>query len=181
MRYVPLFFLVAVMVFGIPACVAPSPSRPPRVDPLVPSDLEKLDPSLVERVQASSMIIVGRIVNIYPATDDPDIITPVVPRISEHDPQWMKVCVLTLAVLKGEKLLFQKEREDGVVFFDFPASSDVAWYLYPKFRVGDRGIFILHTEWWCDGTAVLCKLCARRKEDFRPFADIDLIRAALSQ
>lgn len=59
-------------------------------------------------------------------------------RISEHDPDWHEAIVMVNAVRKGTP-----PATDVVV--TFPLSRDITWHDAPKFTVGQRGVFLLHT------------------------------------
>lgn len=56
---------------------------------------------------------------------------------SEHDPEWREAVIDVDQVHKGRSV-----RRQLVV--RFPASTDVRWYKAPKFRAGQRGMFVLH-------------------------------------
>ncbi len=57
--------------------------------------------------------------------------------ISEHDPHWREAVIEVANVEKGEHAT--KE-----IVVRFPDSNDVRWYKAPKFRPGQKGVFILH-------------------------------------
>jgi len=61
------------------------------------------------------------------------------PPASEHDPQWQEAVVDVEAVHKGQ-LQAQK------VVVRFPNSMDVMWHRAPKFRPGQKGVFVLHKQ-----------------------------------
>jgi len=56
---------------------------------------------------------------------------------SEHDPDWYQAEIAVAATLKG------KIASDTVVVF-FPHSDDVMWHDSPKFKEGERGVWLLH-------------------------------------
>lgn len=57
--------------------------------------------------------------------------------ISEHEPHWREAVIEVANVEKGEHA--KKE-----IVIRFPDSNDVRWYKAPKFRPGQKGVFILH-------------------------------------
>lgn len=57
--------------------------------------------------------------------------------ISEHEPHWREAVVEVANVEKGAHA--KKE-----IVIRFPDSNDVRWYKAPKFRPGQKGVFILH-------------------------------------
>jgi hypothetical protein len=56
---------------------------------------------------------------------------------SEHDPDWYEAEIAVARTMKG------KIAADTVVVF-FPRSDDVMWHDSPKFKEGERGIWLLH-------------------------------------
>ncbi len=59
--------------------------------------------------------------------------------VSEHDPKWREAVIDVQAVHKGK--LSTKQ-----VVVRFPSSTDVQWHRAPKFKTGDRGLWLLHSE-----------------------------------
>lgn len=57
--------------------------------------------------------------------------------ISEHAPMWQE------AVIDIDKVHRGKHKAKQVVV-RFPSSTDVRWYLAPKFHAGQEGVFLLH-------------------------------------
>jgi hypothetical protein len=57
--------------------------------------------------------------------------------ITEHDPNWREAVIEVAGAEKGEM-----RRKNVVV--RFPDSDDVRWHKAPKFRAGQKGVFILH-------------------------------------
>ena len=62
--------------------------------------------------------------------------TPDVRPVSEHDPKWRDAVIEIAAVHKGD-------HPNKTVTIRFPSSTDVRWYKAPKFRPGDKGVWIL--------------------------------------
>lgn len=56
-------------------------------------------------------------------------------RDSEHDPMWTEATVEVSETIRGNA--------NRTISFVFSASTDVAWYQAPKFKQGDRGVFVL--------------------------------------
>lgn len=91
-----------------------------------------------ENLQQAELVIVGTVAKVrYP--EMPAAAPARVPARSEHDPKFREAIVQIETVLKGEPQL-------GSVALLFPSSRDVAWYLAPKFQVGQQGIWILKTD-----------------------------------
>ena len=88
--------------------------------------------SLKHKLDSAKLVVSGEVYLVRPARElwsHP---------ISEHDPNWQWAEVGVYETLKGKKLV----RNSKIIFL-FPDSWDVAWVDYPKFRVRDRGIFIV--------------------------------------
>jgi hypothetical protein len=58
--------------------------------------------------------------------------------VSEHDPKWREAVINVGAVHKGDPGTKQ-------VVVRFPSSTDVQWHRAPKFRPGDRGVWLLQS------------------------------------
>lgn len=90
---------------------------------------------LRDRLNGADYVVKAKVVNIERVGTSRSI--------SEHNPDWQR------ATLKVGSVLFAKR---SIVFFDgkneiniyFPASNDVAWTEWPKFRKGQKGIWILY-------------------------------------
>jgi hypothetical protein len=61
------------------------------------------------------------------------------PPASEHDPQWQEAVVDVEAVHKGQP-------QGQKIVVRFPSSMDVMWHRAPKFRPGQKGVFVLHKQ-----------------------------------
>jgi hypothetical protein len=95
---------------------------------------------------------------------------------SEHDPAFYVARVKVDRALKGRP-------PSGEVEFAFAMSRDVQWYRSPKFRPGERGVFILQRP-----EPEVARLGVERQRyailnqaDFRPAAQIPLAEAALKE
>ena len=58
--------------------------------------------------------------------------------VSEHDPKWREAVINVGVVHKGNP-------ETKQVVVRFPSSTDVQWHRAPKFRTGDRGVWLLQS------------------------------------
>jgi hypothetical protein len=76
-------------------------------------------------------VIFGRVSNIKPLET-----TKRLP-LSEHDPMWQETTIQIESVLKGSYA------EEEIVTL-FPKSTDVKWYSFPKFKLNQTGIWLLH-------------------------------------
>ncbi|MDP9049642.1 MAG: hypothetical protein M3O31_02825 [Acidobacteriota bacterium] len=100
------------------------------------------DRELQNRVADADMVVEGEVSSIhlpqtesFVATRTPSSAKPV----SEHDPQWREAVINVGAVHRGDPQTKQ-------VVVRFPSSTDVQWYRAPKFRTGDRGVWLLHSS-----------------------------------
>ena len=64
----------------------------------------------------------------------------IVPRLSEHDPQWWE------AVIDVDDVVAGNVEQEGQVTVMYPNSDDVMWRHTPKFQAGQEGVWILHKE-----------------------------------
>jgi hypothetical protein len=87
------------------------------------------DEALQNQLATAEAVIAGRVVAVHRAE---------IPRIgSEHDPDWYVAVIQVESVVKGESL----GREVTLLF---PHSDDVMWHNSPKFKEGQRGVWLLH-------------------------------------
>jgi hypothetical protein len=91
------------------------------------------DTELQSRITKSSLIIVGEVSNIKPIESTRNFI------VTEHDANLTDATITVDEILKGNL----SNREIQVVFSN---SYDIAWYQFPKLRLGDYGIFFLHQK-----------------------------------
>ncbi len=89
-------------------------------------------PPLKSKLDRAEVMVAGEVDSVESAKE-------FAPRsISEHNPDWRWAEVKVSQTLKGKRLV-----KNGKIRFLFPASLDIAWADYPKFKFRDRGIFIL--------------------------------------
>lgn len=86
--------------------------------------------TLEERIAAASLVVVGTVSTVSMVAQGAG--RP----ITHHDPIWMKAVIEVEAVEKGTL-------SATTVEVLFPASTDVRWYVAPKFHEGQQGIWIL--------------------------------------
>src|SRR5262249_40157331 len=119
-------------------------SRGP-ADRISPQDVaqigqQRAEASLQERVRSASVVVVGRVREVREPTGA--ALQPSVGgglRITEHDPRMAEAVIEVTVGIKGATA-----GSDVVV--RFPTSEDVMWYSYPKFQVGETGIFVLQPD-----------------------------------
>lgn len=95
------------------------------------------DKELQKTLESADLVIVGRVKKIQPPS-----LTALAPEkqmISEHNPDWHEATVEVQSVLKGAP-----DMKEAVI--RFPASMDVMWVNYPKFKEGQEGTFILQQD-----------------------------------
>ena len=98
---------------------------------------ELIEADLKNRVKASDMIVVGRVVSVRGLT-----LRAGGPRpgpISEHTPNWKEAVIKVSQGIKGAEA-------DQEVIVHFAQSMDVAWFKAPKFKVGQEGTFLLQLD-----------------------------------
>ncbi|MGH7380862.1 MAG: hypothetical protein ACREKR_01340 [Candidatus Methylomirabilales bacterium] len=95
------------------------------------------DAELRSRIQAADIVVVGRVVDIQPATTQAQVAPP--RRITEHDPAWQEAIVQVDSALKGAQ-------PGQRIVVRFPASQDVAWINVPKLKKDQEGTFILKKD-----------------------------------
>jgi hypothetical protein len=97
---------------------------------------------LQTRVSDASLVVEGEVSSVhlpqaetFAATSNRASAAPV----SEHDPKWREAVVNVGVVHKGDPATKQ-------VVVRFPSSMDVQWHRAPKFRTGDRGVWMLQSS-----------------------------------
>ncbi len=93
------------------------------------STTEKKDSALKARLKSAEMAVVGTVSKVEPAATGTT-------HISEHDPAWHEATIKVGEVIKGKK----QTNEVSVLF---PQSDDVWWHKLPKYKEGQKGIWIL--------------------------------------
>lgn len=100
-----------------------------------------------ERLETADVVVTGKVTSVR-LPEDAGSAGPALaaaeraesaPRrpISEHEPHWREAVVDVANVEKGAHAKKQ-------IVIRFPDSNDVRWYKAPKFRPGQKGVFILH-------------------------------------
>jgi hypothetical protein len=94
---------------------------------------------LEQRIADAEMVVEGEVSSIHlpPSESFVAARSPGRP-VSEHDPKWREAIVTVATVHKGEPSTKQ-------VVVRFPSSMDVQWHRAPKFRTGDRGVWLLQS------------------------------------
>jgi hypothetical protein len=90
-------------------------------------------------VCSGTVVAVRQPLDAMPASGAGAAAKPARRRPSEHDPVWQEAVVHVDQVQKGSI-------EGDTVVVRFPRSADIMWHDAPKFRVGQRGTFILHEQ-----------------------------------
>jgi len=130
---------------------------------------------LERRTAAATVVLSGRVLAVRNTATAGG---PLGGRQSEHDPQWSEAVVEVTDVLKG-KVANQQ------VTLRFPSSMDIAWYNAPKFKEGDKGIFLLGK----DGAMLSQRVAApgvqapvvAQARSFLPIDNLDEVRAAVQR
>ena len=97
---------------------------------------QKRNADLQAQIQQADVIVTGKVVNIFKEA----AASPETTFISEHNPDWQNAVVQVSSVLKG----LQPEQKQVVV--RFPASLDVMWVDFPRFKLGEEGTLLLKTD-----------------------------------
>ena len=114
------------------------------------------DEDLQAELATTEAVVVGRVTSVYAAK---------IPRLlSEHDPDWYVAIVQVESVMKGQLA----GREVSVLF---PHSDDVQWKKSPKFKEGQRGVWLLHRN-QARLVGAENQLTALRALDFRPREEV---------
>jgi len=95
------------------------------------------DANLLARIRAASVVAVGRVEEVRPATLAAAPGHPT--RITEHDPEWQEAIIQVQDSIKGV-------RSGQRVVVRFPGSRDVAYVSTPRLVVGQEGTFLLHQD-----------------------------------
>jgi hypothetical protein len=92
---------------------------------------------LQQSIESADIVIVGHVKRIQPPTVA--ALAPERQMVSEHNPDWQDAIIEVQSALKGAA-------DSPEVVVRFPASMDVMWAGYPKFKEGQEGTFILHQD-----------------------------------
>lgn len=124
---------------------------------------------LQERLVQAELVVTGTVTRVAPlgAGAAPE---------SEHLPDFRVARVKVERFLRGTASATELE-------FVFAASRDVQWYRAPKFRVGDRGIFLLQRGGGQGERPAVGRqrLTLLNPQDFRPLDDAALVEAVLKE
>ena len=100
------------------------------------------DRELQNRVSNADMVVEGEVSSVhlpesesFAAKASSDSVRP----MSEHDPKWREAVIDVGLTHKGDPATKQ-------VVVRFPSSTDVQWHRAPKFRTGDRGVWLLQSS-----------------------------------
>jgi len=123
------------------------------------------------------VVVVGRVKQIQ-AASAPELI-PGRRRISEHDPDWQEAIIEVQETLKGTA-------EVREVVVRFPASLDIMWVGYPKFRAGQESTLLLRQDRvsgapkaTLDGKSVTAYMAITRKDVLNK-ADSEMVKRVLN-
>lgn len=89
------------------------------------------DERLQKRIAQADLVVVATVTSVRPAPQ-----TEGRPPGSEHDPEWREASLRVESVEKGQA-------PSGHLVIQFPNSKDIRWFAAPKFREGQRGVFLL--------------------------------------
>lgn len=100
------------------------------------------DRELQNRVADADLVVEGEVASIH-LPQNQSVLAARTPNsakpVSEHDPKWREAVINVGAVHRGDP-------ETKQVVVRFPSSTDVQWHRAPKFRAGDRGVWLLHSS-----------------------------------
>ncbi|MFZ1220778.1 MAG: hypothetical protein WAO00_15905 [Chthoniobacterales bacterium] len=124
---------------------------------------------LQKRVASAPLVVTGKVAATKPAP--PEMRAG---PASEHSPDWWQAEIEVESIEKGNL------SEKTVTVF-YPNSTDEFWYSAPKFRLGEKGLWILHTQQKPPSflKAEIEGFTALDPEDFCPKEDADRIREVI--
>lgn len=121
--------------------------------------------ALKDELAGASLVITGQVIRVLGVPDHA--------YVSEHDPQWQDAAIQVSSVEKGAS-------PSQTIHVLFPTSRDVAWANAPRFREGQRGIWILHkvpgTDVFKGAAPAGRTFTALSNSDFRSLEEIEAIR-----
>ena len=101
----------------------------------IASALQSLEErALIERIAGAEFVVAGKVSSVKAA---PETLQP--QPISEHYPHWREAVIEVESTLKGDPATTR-------IIVRFPGNDDVAFRSIPKFKVGQRGIWILRRD-----------------------------------
>ena len=87
------------------------------------------DEALSKRLSTATLVVLGRVTDTGPTEEARE-------REGEHDPMWWRATIQVETVLKGKPGM-------APVVVNFASSDDREWFLAPKLKKGDVGIYLL--------------------------------------
>jgi hypothetical protein len=127
------------------------------------------DKDLQKRIWYAELVVVGTVMQIKELEQDQK------PRLTEHNPRWQQAIIEIESVEKGEY-------PNKTVTILFPGSNDVMWDQSPKFKKGQKGIWIIHKDQLSKlGIKEVEGLTALDPMDFYSTKKIDRIRRVIKQ
>lgn len=129
---------LAVRVVSWEPVAAASPTAVAAQDTKVMAEMQAAaDKGVKAAIANADIIVVGRVTKVQP----PSVaaLAPSRQLISEHNPDWQEAVINVQSTLKGSP-----DMKEVVV--RFPASRDVMWAGYPKFKEGQEGTFLLQRD-----------------------------------
>ncbi len=119
------------------------------------------DEEVQKRLKRTELVVTGEVIRISePEKQQID---------SEHDPAWVTAEIEIDKTLKGTD-------PGGTLSFRFPSSYDIIWENAPKFKVGDKGVWLLRRDEKQDNTFSITE-----SEDYYPIERADYIEKLLKQ
>ena len=147
-----------------------------------PEAIERLrsevnEQALQSRIELAAAVVVGRVREIRELTGTAARAGPggELP-ISEHDPQTAEAVIDVTEGIKGAEA-------GSEVVVRFPTSEDVMWFDYPKFRIGETGVFLLQPDTLAGGgparlgAAEVPAFNVPQAADVLPLGSEDLVRS----
>jgi len=131
---------VAVREVGhepIRAQLAAVATPPVQQDSVAKARRQVNDANLKARLQAATIVVVGRVEQVRPAAYTGAAAPP--RRFTEHDPDWQEAVIHVDDAIKGAQ-------PGQTVVVRFPGSRDVAYVGTPKFTAGQEGTFVLQRD-----------------------------------
>jgi hypothetical protein len=141
------------------------------------SRLRMSQQTLQERVQSAPVVVVGSVREVRKPIGA-EVQSSQGSRISEHDPDIAEAVITVVDGIKGAE-------PGSELAVRFPASNDVRWYDYPKFRPGETGVFILQPDTITGGTKAVLEgaeiptFTVPRRSDVLPVSEADRVRSAV--
>jgi hypothetical protein len=132
--------------------------------------------TLQERIRSAAVVAGGRVREVREPTGEAVRQGPTGGlRISEHDPMIAEAVIEVTDGIKGA-------RAGSDIVIRFPTSQDVMWYTYPKFHVGQTGVFILQPDTLTEGAPAVQRgtqvpaFNVLQPNDVLPLTDMDRVR-----